>query len=111
VRVPTVYAVDVHTNTIVMECVDGPTVKAWLRAYPLPAAAEGRPALPLAPAHAALARAMGHNVALLHTHHIIHGDLTTSNMLVVNGDDAATDTAAPVVVRRRASAVHQVCAG
>ena len=87
------YAVDLLTNTIVMEYLDGATVKTWLRAHPLPAPEAAAPAL--SEAHVALATAIGRNIARLHDSSIVHGDLTTSNMLVL----ARGTPDAPVVVR------------
>jgi len=94
VPAPVVYAVDLQRNVIYMECIDGDPVKAWLRAAPLPEGA-ATSAAALGPAHLALARAIGRNVARLHDHQIVHGDLTTSNMLVLRGTEG---TLAPTVV-------------
>ena len=76
-----------------MEYLDGATVKTWLRAHPLPAPEAAAPAL--SEAHVALATAIGRNIARLHDSSIVHGDLTTSNMLVL----ARGTPDAPVVVR------------
>ncbi len=85
---PAVYAVDLARSTIYMELVAGPSVKQLLRA-----AYTGQQgySLPLA----ALAASIGDAVARMHDLNIVHGDLTTSNMI------AAEEGAAEEVVRRR----------
>ena len=93
-RVPTLYAVDLRSNSIVMEYLDGVTVKAWLRTYPLPEAATA----PLSDPHAALAQAIGHNLARLHDHSVVHGDLTTSNMLVLSRGTPETPIVVPCAI-------------
>lgn len=67
VAVPILYDVDLVENKIVMEFVDGPTVKEVLDA--------GGPKAMQA------ARAIGRIVGRLHRAGIVHGDLTTSNMI------------------------------
>lgn len=96
---PVVYAVDLQRNVMYMECIDGDPIKAWLRAAPLPEEA-ATSAAALSPAHLALASAVGRNVARLHDHQIVHGDLTTSNMLLLRGTEG---TLAPTVVGRSRS--------
>jgi Kae1-associated kinase Bud32 len=68
VAVPVLYDIDLVANKIVMEFVDGPTVKEVLEA--------GGPK-----AHA-IAREVGRIAGRLHKAGIIHGDLTTSNMIL-----------------------------
>ena len=87
VRTPCVFAVDLQRNTIVMEWIAGPTVKEWLRARPLGDASPPAVTTP----HAEMAAIIGRNLARLHDHQIVHGDLTTSNMIVVDADTEATD--------------------
>ena len=71
VSVPILYDIDLAEATIVMEFVDGPTVKEVLD--------RGGP-------HAlAAAREIGHIVGRLHRAGIVHGDLTTSNMILRGG--------------------------
>ena len=70
VRTPFVYALDKHAMAIYMEYIDAPRLKHVL----LSNAKES--------ARAALCEEFGRQIALLHTHHIVHGDLTTSNVLV-----------------------------
>ena len=71
VGVPILYDINLVDNKIVMEFVDGPTAKDVLEG--------GGPA-----AHA-VAREIGRIAGRLHKAGIVHGDLTTSNMLVRDG--------------------------
>ncbi len=71
VAVPVIYDVDLVANKILLEFIDGPTAKEVLD--------EGG-----ARAHA-VAREMGRIAGRLHRAGIIHGDLTTSNMIVRDG--------------------------
>jgi len=71
VAVPILYDIDLVENKIVMEFVEGPTVKSVL---------EGG-----GPAGLKTAREVGRIVGRLHRAGIIHGDLTTSNMIVRDG--------------------------
>ncbi len=74
VPTPTIFAVDVQNSTIIMEYVKGQQVKALLDAM----SEEDR---------SALCRQIGAEIAKMHRHGIIHGDLTTSNM-ILSGDGA-----------------------
>ncbi len=71
VSVPVIYDVNLVDNKIVMEFIDGPTAKEVLEA--------GGPQ-----AHAT-ATEIGRLAGRLHRAGIIHGDLTTSNMIVRDG--------------------------
>jgi TP53 regulating kinase-like protein len=71
VSTPTIFMVDVENATIVMEYVEGHQVKQLLDAL----CAEDRDELCVR---------MGQEIAKLHRHGIIHGDLTTSNMILNN---------------------------
>ncbi len=71
VPVPVLYDIDLVENKIVMEFVDGPTAKEVLE--------EGGPR-----AHK-VAREIGRIAGRLHRAGIIHGDLTTSNMILRDG--------------------------
>jgi TP53 regulating kinase and related kinases len=77
VPVPILYDIDVVANRIVMEFVDGPTAKDVLEA--------GGPE-----AHR-VANEIGRIAGRLHRHGIVHGDLTTSNMLVRKGQVLVID--------------------
>jgi len=71
VSVPILYDVDLARHRLVMEYVDGPQVKEVLQKRledPAP-----------------VARAIGNLAGTLHAHGIVHGDLTTSNMLWRDG--------------------------
>lgn len=74
IRTPTVYLVDQETNSIVMEKMGGVTVKDWLRAEKYTAAE----------LEEVLSR-IGKQVAALHDGGLVHGDLTTSNMMIQEG--------------------------
>ena len=74
VPVPIIYDIDLAKSEIVMERIFGPRVKDLFNELPLEDARK-------------LARGMGKVVALLHSNDIVHGDLTTSNMLM--RDDGA----------------------
>lgn len=69
VRTPCVYDIDLSECSIVMESVSGPTAKEAMMSDP-----EGAPAI---------ARKIGETVAKIHSAKICHGDLTTSNMIVL----------------------------
>ena len=71
VSVPTVYDVDMAAGTLVMEFIEGPTVKQVFD--------EGGPAA------LEVARQVGQVVGRLHRAGIVHGDLTTSNMILRDG--------------------------
>ena len=71
VAVPILYDIDLVENKIVMEFVEGPTAKDVLDRGGPPATR--------------VARAIGEIVGRLHRAGIVHGDLTTSNMIVREG--------------------------
>ncbi|HKZ47927.1 MAG TPA: KEOPS complex kinase/ATPase Bud32 [Thermoplasmata archaeon] len=70
VPVPVLYDVDLAGHRLVMERIDGPTLKEVLRS-------PGD--------HGSLCEEIGRLVAKLHSSGLVHGDLTTSNMLRGNG--------------------------
>jgi Kae1-associated kinase Bud32 len=77
ISVPILYDVDLARHRLVMEYVDGPQVKEVLQkrlADPAP-----------------VARAVGRLAGTLHANGIVHGDLTTSNMLWRDGRIHAID--------------------
>lgn len=74
VSVPIIYDIDLARSEITMERIFGPRVKDLFNELPMEEARK-------------LAKAMGRVVALLHANDIVHGDLTTSNMLM--RDDGA----------------------
>ncbi|KAJ1735120.1 serine/threonine-protein kinase bud32 [Coemansia biformis] len=75
--VPDVLRVDKDSATLYIELVDGPTLKEWVSGSSDEAA------------EAALMAAAGQILHSMHLHNIIHGDLTTSNM-IVSGDGRLT---------------------
>jgi len=72
IPIPVIYSVDLSENRIVMEEIPGPRVKDVLETLPMDGARD-------------LCRKIGEVAARLHAHDIVHGDLTTSNMLL-DGD-------------------------
>lgn len=76
VAAPALLFVDAEASTLVMERVPGRSLKEVLRE-----GGEGG-------AHAALAAAVGAAAAALHDGGLVHGDLTTSNLLVRDPDNA-----------------------
>ncbi|MFQ5908342.1 MAG: KEOPS complex kinase/ATPase Bud32 [Thermoplasmata archaeon] len=77
VSVPVLYDVDPEENRLVMEYVEGPLMKAALEA-----GGEGR---------TDLCRRLGAVIGTLHAGDLIHGDLTTSNIIVRDGDLVLVD--------------------
>lgn len=69
IAVPVIYSVDLAENRIVMEEIKGPRVKDALEGLPKDRAEE-------------VCRKIGGIAAKLHANGIVHGDLTTSNMLL-----------------------------
>ncbi len=84
VRTPTVYLSDLHSGVIVMEDLGGVTVTA--RDY-IKRIMEDEGADKSDPRLVGLASKVGGMVAKLHLGGIIHGDLTTSNILVMDKSD------------------------
>ncbi|XP_057370059.1 EKC/KEOPS complex subunit TP53RK-like [Daphnia carinata] len=75
VHAPTVYCVNMELNHIMMEhIVDGVTVKDYIKDPTSKSNLDQ------------LASTIGTTIGLLHSQNIIHGDLTTSNMLIRSGD-------------------------
>ncbi|KAL6079387.1 non-specific serine/threonine protein kinase [Balamuthia mandrillaris] len=72
VAVPALYFVDTNALRIYMEYVEGQTVKHWLFAHPEETDNQQ------------LAEAIGQSVARLHSLGVVHGDLTTSNMVLAD---------------------------
>lgn len=69
IAVPVIYSIDIPENRIVMEEVKGMRVKDALEALPRDRAEQ-------------VCRKIGEIAARLHANDIVHGDLTTSNMLL-----------------------------
>ncbi|MCJ1297093.1 serine/threonine-protein kinase bud32 [Xylographa carneopallida] len=92
VDAPAVYYVDEEERLIVMERVDGVTVKAWMRARE---AGEERKQAEAEDADdaetTAVMRGVGRTIAAIHSCGVIHGDLTTSNLMLRH--DARRDAA------------------
>ena len=77
VSVPVLYDLDLAAGTIVMEFVEGPTAKEVLDA--------------VAPKAVQTALEIGRVVGRLHRAGIVHGDLTTSNMILRDGEVVMID--------------------
>merc|ERR1719391_1611318 len=74
IRTPTLYFVDPEKSLFVMEFVEGVTCRDYIKSN-----LGDRPAL------TSLASRMGRLIGILHANNLIHGDLTTSNILVEAG--------------------------
>lgn len=72
IRTPVLYALDKNEMAIYMEYIDAPRLK-----HVLLSKAKGK-------LREELCREFGKQIAQLHNHNIVHGDLTTSNVLVKN---------------------------
>lgn len=67
VLTPYVYEIDTQNHTIIMDYLNGPRVKEFLNSNNIE-----------------IFRLIGQKVAILHKNNLIHGDLTTSNMIIIN---------------------------
>lgn len=74
---PTVYYVDIKRGIIVMEEVAGETAKETINN--LQQSADNRSQL------SELTRSIGQAIGRLHSDNLIHGDLTTSNIMITDG--------------------------
>ncbi|CAM8983551.1 unnamed protein product [Rhodiola kirilowii] len=79
VLTPILYAVDTVLHTLTFEYVEGPAVKDVLLDFGLNGVDEER--------MTNLAMQIGVAIAKLHDGGLVHGDLTTSNMLIQNGSN------------------------
>jgi len=77
VLTPVVYFVELDTNSIYMEKIAGHSIKHCLHTGSLPSESARN-----------VMMEVGHRLALLHDGGLIHGDLTTSNMLIRDADGA-----------------------
>jgi TP53 regulating kinase-like protein len=75
IKTPTVYLVDQQTSSILMEKVRGITVKDWIREGNYTEQDLDKVLMDI-----------GEQVSVLHDGGLIHGDLTTSNMIIGGGD-------------------------
>ncbi|KAJ2809765.1 serine/threonine-protein kinase bud32 [Coemansia furcata] len=74
IRVPDVIRVDKNSATLFIEFISGPTLKEWIIANASEEQEKERMA------------SVGRILHKMHSFDIIHGDLTTSNMILYNGD-------------------------
>lgn len=77
VRTPCIYDIDLMKSSITMEYVEGPSVKAVLSSEPDRADE--------------ICEKIGRTIAMLHSAKICHGDLTTSNMILEDGEVCLID--------------------
>ena len=85
IQIPHIYMVDVTRLCIYMERIDGLTFKAILRNDVATQEAAGQ-RRGYSEYHKQLARKVGQAVARMHAADIVHGDLTTSNIMVRDSD-------------------------
>ncbi len=76
VRTPLIYDIDLEKSAITMEFIDAPTAKKVLDD---------------SPERNELAKTIGQNIGRLHKADLIHGDLTTSNMLFIDKEPCFID--------------------
>ncbi|MEM0467549.1 MAG: KEOPS complex kinase/ATPase Bud32 [Candidatus Thermoplasmatota archaeon] len=69
VPVPLIYDVDIVNGILIMEYIQGKRIKDLLHHISLQERKK-------------ICTSIGRNIARLHNHHIIHGDITTSNMIL-----------------------------
>lgn len=84
IPVPAVYELDTRRASLTMQFVRGDTLKVYL--HDAAGSPQRRPAV------VALMALTGHMVARMHLLAIVHGDLTTSNLLVDPGESDASPT-------------------
>lgn len=82
VSVPIIYDVNLSEKEIVMEFIDGPQVKTLIN---LPETNETNETDVPNVSKEELAEMMGRSIGRLHKGNLVHGDLTTSNMLYKSG--------------------------
>ena len=84
VDAPAVYYVDEDERLLVMERVDGLTVKQWMRQREEAAGKEERKQAEVGQDDetSAVMRGLGRSIAAVHSCGVIHGDLTTSNVML-----------------------------
>jgi len=73
VPTPTIYMIDLTESNIIMEYIEGKQIKQTLNAVPLNEKQR-------------LCQHIGALIGQLHKHGIIHGDLTTSNMILTSSN-------------------------
>ena len=76
VRTPIIYDIDLENSSITMEFIDGPTAKTVLQN------SDDRKTL---------ATRIGQRIGQLHNADLIHGDLTTSNMIFIDNEPCFID--------------------
>ncbi|KAK9502967.1 hypothetical protein O3M35_011640 [Rhynocoris fuscipes] len=81
VKTPTIYLVDSEKRCIIMEHIDGETVKDFIN-NALTSADKNSENMLLD-----ITKKIGESIAKMHSENIIHGDLTTSNMIIMNNKD------------------------
>mmetsp|Transcript_11847 Transcript_11847/g.47805 ORF Transcript_11847/g.47805 Transcript_11847/m.47805 type:complete len:234 (-) Transcript_11847:193-894(-) len=87
IRTPTIVFVDQQQALIYMDLIAGPTVRAAVQTDAAPWSDETK----------SLAAAIGRTLAKLHDADIVHGDLTTSNMMLLEPNSALEDKGLVVI--------------
>lgn len=77
IRTPTIYSVDGDKGLLIMEYVDAPTCRNFI---------QDRIEDPSNPKLIEMSKKIGRSIAILHKNNVIHGDITTSNILVEQCD-------------------------
>lgn len=80
VRTPLIYDIDLEKSAITMEFINAPTAKKVLDD---------------SPERNELAASIGEKIGKLHNADLIHGDLTTSNMLFIDGEQGSNENCLP----------------
>lgn len=81
IETPAIYFIDGEKNLVVMEWINGPTAKNWISQQ-----AEQLDEEKYEVTMQEFGAVLGLNLGRLHRGGLIHGDLTTSNMILKNGD-------------------------
>ncbi|EFC45185.1 protein kinase [Naegleria gruberi] len=84
IEVPTVYNVDKTNNLIFMEYIEGCSVKEYFRKFEQLANASTEHIWDESCLE--IAHSMGKVIATIHKNKLVHGDLTTSNLMLRNGE-------------------------
>ncbi|KAL6739607.1 hypothetical protein Aduo_013041 [Ancylostoma duodenale] len=82
ISTPAVYFVDSHSNKIIMQRIDGCTANHWIESR---REKEGDSEQFLAD-NIAFGKALGEAIARMHLGNLVHGDLTTSNVILTDSD-------------------------
>lgn len=84
IQVPTIYNVDKTNNQIYMEYIEGCSIKEYLRKFEVQANSSEEHIWDQSCLE--IFHSVGKIIGLLHKNKLVHGDLTTSNMMLRNGN-------------------------